>query len=131
VITVLHFHDAIIVIVPINGVNQAVIRAVDYARSRADEIRAVMVDVDPESTARIKMQWAQWGCGVNLIALPSPYRSVMGSLLDYIENSGEGTDSWVTVVIPEILPAIGGRASCTTNARCSSRRRCCSKIASS
>ena len=95
-----------IVIVPINGVNQAVIRAVDYARSRADEIRAVMVDVDPESTARIQIQWAQWGCGVNLIALPSPYRSVMGSLLDYIEEILEKEpDSWVTVVIPEILPA--------------------------
>lgn len=95
-----------IVIVPINGVNQAVIRAVDYARSRADEIRAVMVDVDPESTARIQIQWAQWGCGVNLIALPSPYRSVLGSLLDYIEKILEKEpDIWVTVVIPEILPA--------------------------
>ena len=95
-----------IVIVPINGVNQAVIRAVDYARSRAGEIRAVMVDVDPESTARIQIQWAQWGCGVNLIALPSPYRSVMGSLLDYIEEILEKEpDIWVTVVIPEILPA--------------------------
>lgn len=95
-----------IVIVPINGVNQAVIRAVDYARSRAGEIRAVMVDVDPEATARIQIQWAQWGCGVNLIALPSPYRSVMGSLLDYIEKILEKEpDIWVTVVIPEILPA--------------------------
>ena len=95
-----------IVVVPINGVNQAVIRAVDYARSRAGEIRAVMVDVDPEFTARIQIQWAQWGCGVNLIALPSPYRSVMGSLLDYIEEILEKEpDIWVTVVIPEILPA--------------------------
>ncbi|TKS62591.1 MAG: amino acid permease [Nitrospira sp.] len=95
-----------IVIVPINGVNQAVIRAVDYARSRAGEIRAVMVDVDPEFTARIQIQWAQWGCGVNLIALPSPYRSVMGSLLDYIEEVlKKEPDTWVTVVIPEILPA--------------------------
>jgi len=95
-----------IVIIPINGVNQAVIRAVDYARSRAGEIRAVMVDVDPESTARIQIQWAQWGCGVNLLALPSPYRSVLGSLLDYIEKILEKEpDIWVTVVIPEILPA--------------------------
>src|SRR5207237_8178229 len=93
------------VIVPINGVNQAVIRAVDYARSRAGEIRAVMVDVDPESTARIQIQWAQWGCGVNLIALPSPYRSVMVSLLDYIEEILEKEpDIWVTVVNQEILP---------------------------
>jgi len=95
-----------IVIIPINGVNQAVLRAVDYARSRPGEIRAVMVDVDPQSTARIQIQWAQWGCGVNMIALPSPYRSVLGSLLDYIEEILEKEpDIWVTVVIPEILPA--------------------------
>jgi amino acid transporter len=95
-----------VVVIPINGVNQAVIRAVDYARSRPGEIHAVMVDVDPQSTARIQIQWAQWGCGVNLIALPSPYRSVLGSLLDYIEQILEKEpDIWVTVVIPEILPA--------------------------
>jgi amino acid transporter len=95
-----------IVVIPINGVNKAVIRAVDYARSRPGEIRAVMVDVDPESTARIQIQWAQWGCGVNLFALPSPYRSVLGSLLAYIEQTLEKEpDIWVTVVIPEILPA--------------------------
>jgi amino acid transporter len=95
-----------IVIIPINGVNQAVIRAVDYARSRAGEIRAVMVDVDPESTARVQIQWAQWGCGVNLIALPSPYRSVLRSFLDYVEETLEKEpDIWVTVVIPEVLPA--------------------------
>ena len=95
-----------VVVIPINGVNQAVIRAVDYARSRPGEIHAVMVDVDRQSTARIQIQWAQWGCGVNLIALPSPYRSVMRSLLDYLEKILEKEpDVWVTVVIPEILPA--------------------------
>jgi amino acid transporter len=95
-----------VVVIPINAVNQAVIRAVDYARSRPGEIHAVMVDVDTQSTARIQIQWAQWGCGVNLLALPSPYRSVMKSLLDYIEQILEKEpDIWVTVVIPEILPA--------------------------
>ena len=95
-----------VVVIPINAVNQAVIRAVDYARSRPGEIHAVMVDVDTQTTARIQIQWAQWGCGVNLRALPSPYRSVMKSLLDYIEQILEKEpDIWVTVVIPEILPA--------------------------
>ena len=95
-----------VVVIPINAVNQAVIRAVDYARSRPGEIHAVMVDVDTQATARIQIQWAQWGCGVNLRALPSPYRSVMKSLLDYIEEIlQKEPDIWVTVVIPEILPA--------------------------
>jgi amino acid transporter len=95
-----------IVIIPISAVDQAVVRAVDYARSRAGEIRAVLVDVDPESTARIQTQWAQWGCGVQLIVVPCPFRSVLRSLLDHIEELlQKNQDYWVTVVIPEILPA--------------------------
>ena len=95
-----------IIVIPINGVNQAVIRAVDYARSRTGEIQAVMVDVDAESTARNQIQWAQWGCGVRLTVLPCPYRSVLSSFLDYVEGLLEKEpDTWVTVVIPEILPA--------------------------
>ena len=95
-----------IVIIPISGLNRAVVRALDYARSRPGEIRAVYVDLDPEESAKVKIQWAQWGGGVNLIALSSPYRSVLGSLLDYVEEVLEkDPNTWVTVVIPEILPA--------------------------
>ena len=95
-----------IVIIPISGVNRAVIRAVDYARSRPGDVRAVLVDIDPEKTCRLEMQWAQWGGGVNLVVLPSPYRSILNSLLDYVEEIlDKEPDTWITVVIPEILPA--------------------------
>jgi amino acid transporter len=95
-----------VVIIPISGVNRAIIRAVDYARSRPGEIRAVLIDVDPENTALLEMQWAQWGCGVNLVVLSSPYRSILGSFLDYVEELlDKEPDTWITVVIPEILPA--------------------------
>ena len=95
-----------IVLIPIGGVNRSVIRAVDYARSRGGEIRAILVDVDKEETALTEIQWAQWGCGVPLIVLPSPYRSILGSILDYIEELRQkDPDCWITVVVPEILPA--------------------------
>jgi hypothetical protein len=95
-----------IVVIPVSGVNRAVVRALDYARSRPGEVRAVFVDLDPEESAKVKIQWAQWGGGVNLIAISSPYRSVLGSLLEYIEEILEKEpNTWVTVVIPEILPA--------------------------
>lgn len=94
------------VIIPISGVNRAVLRALDYARSHASDIRAVLVDVDKEDTALTEIKWAQWGCGVPLVVLPSPYRSVLGTLLDYIEELlQKDPEGWVTVVIPEILPA--------------------------
>jgi hypothetical protein len=94
------------VIIPISGVNRAVLRALDYARSHSSDVRAVLVDVDKEQTALTEIKWAQWGCGVPLIVLPSPYRSVLGSLLDYIEELlHKDPNGWVTVVLPEILPA--------------------------
>jgi amino acid transporter len=93
-----------LVLIPIGAVNKAVVRAVDYARSRGGEVRAVLIDVDKEETAVV--EWAQWGCGVPLIVLPSPYRSILGALLDYVEeNLDKDPDCWITVVLPEILPA--------------------------
>jgi amino acid transporter len=95
-----------LVLIPIGAVNKAVVRAVDYARSRGGEVRAVLIDVDKEETALVEIKWAQWGCGVPLIVLPSPYRSILGALLDYIEeNLEKDPDCWITVVLPEILPA--------------------------
>jgi hypothetical protein len=92
--------------IPIGGVNKAVVRAVDYARSRGGDVRAVLVNVHEEETALVEMKWAQWGCGVPLIVIPSPYRSILGALLDYIEEQLErDPECWITVVLPEILPA--------------------------
>lgn len=95
-----------IVLIPVGGVNRSVVRAVDYARSRGGEIRALLVDVDKEETALIEIQWAQWGGGVPLIVVPSPYRSILGSILNYIEEQRQkDPECWITVVVPEILPA--------------------------
>lgn len=95
-----------LIIIPIGAVNRAVVRAVDYARSRGGEVRAVLIDVDKEETALVEIKWAQWGCGVPLIVLPSPYRSILRALLEYVEDLLEkDQDCWITVVLPEILPA--------------------------
>jgi amino acid transporter len=94
------------VMIPIGGVNKAVLRAVDYARSRGGDVRAVLVDIDQEETALVETKWAQWGCGVPLIVIPSPYRSILRALLSYVEEQLEkDPECWITVVLPEILPA--------------------------
>jgi hypothetical protein len=54
-------------------------------------------------------QWMLWDNGVPLVVLPSPFRSVIGPLLQYIESvDGEFQDDagvLVTVVLPEIVPS--------------------------
>jgi amino acid transporter len=95
-----------LILIPISGVNRSVVRAVDYARSRGGDIKALLVDVNKEETALAEIQWAQWGCGVPLIVLPSPYRSILGSIMDFIEEQRQkDPDCWITVVLPEIIPA--------------------------
>jgi amino acid transporter len=95
-----------LVVIPIGAVNQPALRALDYARNQSPNVYAVHVDMEKEETARVETQWAQWGCGVPLIVVPLRDGSLTRSLVAYIEDLlGTGRDAWVTLVLPEILPA--------------------------
>ncbi len=94
------------VIVPISGVQRAVIGAVDYARTLSSDVRAVYIDVDPLVTTQIRADWDKWGRGLPLVVLASPFRSLMEPLLEYIAQlDAEHPDDYVTVVLPEFVPA--------------------------
>lgn len=78
-----------------------------YARAIApDGVTAVYVDIDEDATRRLREKWEQWGAGVPLHVLPSPYRSLNRPLLRYINkvDRREGDDV-VTVILPEFVPA--------------------------
>jgi amino acid transporter len=93
------------VVMPIGGLQRAVVEALRYAETLSDDVRAVYVDIDPRSTEQIKRDWTEWGGKVKLIVLPSPYRSVMEPLLDYIRRVElERPDDYVSVILPEFVP---------------------------
>ena len=94
------------VLMPIGGIQRAVVEALRYAETLSDDVRAVYVDVDPASTEQLRRDWDVWGGKVNLIVLTSPYRSMMEPLLEYIEQvENERPDDYVTVILPEFVPA--------------------------
>jgi amino acid transporter len=94
------------VLIPIGGLQRAVVEALRYAESLSDDVRAVYVDVDPTATEQIQRQWQIWGGRVKLVILDSPYRSVMEPLLEYIERvEQDRDDDYVTVILPEFVPA--------------------------
>ncbi len=93
-----------IVIVPIGGVHRAVIEALRYASSLAKDVRAVYVNVNPESLVALKRDWPQWGSHVKLVVLQSPYRSMSEPLLEYIDRlEREHPEDYITVVLPEFV----------------------------
>jgi amino acid transporter len=94
------------VLVPISGIQRAVVEALDYAKTLSSDVRVVYVNVDPVATEHLKSTWDQYGEGLPLVVLESPYRSLMEPLLEYVEQvSAERPDGYVTVVLPEFVPA--------------------------
>ena len=94
------------VVIPIGGMQRAVVEALRYAETLSDDVRAVYVDTDPRATDQIRNDWEEWGGRVTLVVLPSPYRSVMEPLLDYIRQvERDRPDDYVTVILPEFVPA--------------------------
>ena len=94
------------VLMPVGGLQRAVVEALRYAETLSDDVRAVYVDVDQIATDQMRRDWEIWGGKAKLVVLESPFRSVMEPLLEYIEQvENERTDDYVTVILPEFVPA--------------------------
>lgn len=96
-----------VVIVPISGIHRGVARALEYAKAISpDRVFAVYVDLDEEATRKLREKWKQWGGGIELVVLASPYRSLVRPLSSYINQvkRQQGTDV-VTVLLPEFVTA--------------------------
>lgn len=95
------------VIVPISGIHRGVIHALQYAKSiGGDNVIALYIDLDEEATKKLRQKWDQWGSGVKLVVLQSPYRSLVRPLLRHIDRIERARDDdMITVVLPEFVPA--------------------------
>ena len=93
------------VLVLVGDLHMGVVKALRYAQSLSPSPKAVYVELDPSATARLEERWSKGGCGVPLVVLASPYRSMLRPLLDYIGRIRErDEESVVTIVIPEFMP---------------------------
>lgn len=93
------------VVVPVNGITRPAAGALVYATTISEDVRAVYVAVDPESSEALRHNWDEWDIGVGLTVLDSPFRSIMRPLVGYVNELVEhGHADLVTIVVPEIVP---------------------------
>jgi hypothetical protein len=93
------------VIVPVNGITKATSGALVYATTISDEVIAVYIEVDKRDTVRMQAEWEEWDIGVPLEVVPSPYRSILRPLVEFVDNLRMVTPGeLVTIVVPEIVP---------------------------
>lgn len=95
------------VILPIGGVHKGSLTALNYARLLSDDVTAVHVLTDAAEAERLQRKWEEWGEGVRLVILDSPYRRMLEPLLEYIEEliSRRQPNEMITVVVPQFVPS--------------------------
>jgi hypothetical protein len=92
-----------IVIVPTSTVNLLTEYAFSAALSLGDTVVALAVAADEEERDKIESAWADWNCGPPIEVVIDEHRSLIRTVLHYIESIEED-DAIVTVLIPEIVP---------------------------
>ncbi|MBI3793390.1 MAG: APC family permease [Nitrospinae bacterium] len=94
------------VIIPIGGVNKAVINSIRYAKAISNDVTAIYVCLDTSKATITKELWDKFGMKVPLLVLDSPYRSIIEPVVDYIEEVRKDYKNGViTVILPELVPS--------------------------
>jgi hypothetical protein len=96
------YSNTVLVMVP--RVNRGVMSALTYGRSLAADVRAINISAEESITPKLKEDWEKWGGDIPLVVLPSPYRSIMGPLLAYLDEvERERPNTNITVIVPEAV----------------------------
>jgi amino acid transporter len=92
------------VIVPINDLNQVTRRTLSYANTLSDDVTAVHINDNLEEIANLRQKWEASHLTIPLVIVETPYRSVIGPLLSYVDIIHKHRPrEIVTVVVPEFV----------------------------
>lgn len=97
------------VILPISGVHRGTLAALRYATSLSDDVTAVNISMDTDEIDKLKAKWDDWGEGVRLVILESPYRTLLEPLLEYIQeiSNQRQPNEIITIVVPQFIAKRG------------------------
>ena len=94
------------VLVPVDEINLAVLRTVDYARSLSPNVTALHVTDNVEEANTLRREWESRVLDIQLVVITSPYRSFVAPVLSYIDALDRADPGqYVTVVLPEFRTA--------------------------
>jgi hypothetical protein len=90
---------------PVSGVHRGIFHAVDFARSISKNLVAVYIEVEPESGERVRKKWEEWFPDLRLEIVPSPYRSIIGPFIDFLDRYDEEVNDGqlAAVILPEFV----------------------------
>lgn len=94
--------NVVLVLVP--RLHRGIVGALNYARLISDDARAIYIETNPQQTENLKNDWREWGDKTPLVIMESPYRSLIGPLMRYVDAvQKERADDVVTIILPQLV----------------------------
>ncbi len=93
------------VIVPLDSVNRASVRALRFAKTISENVVAFHVSINEENAQRVKEQYAMLNTGIPLTVKYSPTKTIVDSLSRYIESVEYDykKGDMITVLLPQFV----------------------------
>jgi len=98
--------SALRVVLPISGVHRGIVEAMRFATTISNQITAVYVELEPGESEIVREKWSRLWPDTPLVIVPSPYRSFIQPLLDFLDQTDlEHNDGQqATIILPEFVP---------------------------
>ena len=93
------------VIIPVATFTRVVVNTIEYATSISIDVTGVHIALDEEKSEKLKARWDSHYPNIPLVMTPSPYRSFLAPLLDYLDEVEKSTKSHelIMILIPEFI----------------------------
>jgi hypothetical protein len=94
------------VIVPIDDVNNASLRAMSFARTICRDIIVLHISTDPTRAQNVQAKMDTYARDLKFVVVETPLRSIMPPLLAYVEAlHDQHTNAFISIVLPEFVTA--------------------------
>ncbi|MEB3180774.1 MAG: hypothetical protein VKL59_17360 [Nostocaceae cyanobacterium] len=94
-------HPAVVLV---GHLNKGTVEALDYARSIADEIVAIHVDIGSTDREKLQRKWQELEADIPIVIIDSPYRSLVEPVLNFVRQfESQHPDVLSTIIIPAFV----------------------------
>jgi len=93
------------VIVLVDSLNQASIKAINYGKKISSNIVAFHVSIDEDATDKLKDKWYDADPGIPLIIKQSPFRDIYKPLKEFIDSEEHASKpgDLITIIMPQFV----------------------------
>lgn len=95
-----------LVIVPIDDVNYASLRAMAFARTICSDVLVLHIALDTAHAEKVRHKMQTYASDLKLVVVDSPLRAFVRPLVSYVDAvHSQYPDAFVTIVLPEFITA--------------------------